>query len=95
MGILPIGEYTTVVIAPDNYRLTTTNSTVFIITANTSQHIDDDGLYHKPGTFTATVWYDDDNSQVKNNNEQRVNGTQVTVYDSANTLVSTYTTDNN
>lgn len=83
------GTYTTKIIVPNHYVLTTPNDTSFTIGINNINgiHVDDDGLYHKPGTFAATVWYDDDSSKVKNNNEIPVNGTPVQVYDSKNRLV--------
>ena len=55
--------------------------------------MDDDGLYYKPGRFTASVWYDNDQSQTKNNTEQPVPNASVQVYDSANRLVGTYPTN--
>ena len=81
------------IIIPTHYSLTTPNNTPFTILRDAAQHVDDDGLYHKPGTFTASVWYDDDSSQTKNTTESPVRGTQVMVYDTNNTLVGTYTTN--
>jgi hypothetical protein len=81
------------IIIPTHYSLTTLNSTPFTIVRDTAQHVDDDGLYHKPGTFTATVWYDDDSSQTKNNGEPPVRTVPVEVYDSQNRLVGTYMTN--
>jgi hypothetical protein len=72
VGVLPIGEYKTNIIIPNHYTLTTANNTPFTILRDAVRHVDDDGLYHKPGSFTATVWYDDDSSQTKNNGEPPV-----------------------
>jgi uncharacterized repeat protein (TIGR01451 family) len=91
--VLPVGEYMTNIIIPNHYRLTTPNNTPFTIVRNTNQHIDDDWLYQKPGSFIATVWYDDDSSQTKNNSEPPVRVVPVEVYDSQNRLVWTYITD--